>query len=233
MDKEKLLKKIHKGLIVSCQALPDEPMFTESGGIMPLFAKAASQAGAVGIRANSVRDIREIKNEVDLPVIGLIKRIYPNSETFITPSMREVDELVNVGCDIIAFEFTTHSREDGNSPSNFHNKIKEKYPTQLTMADCATLNDALLAHNAGVDFIGTTMSGYTEDSITDQQPNYNLVRAIVAKCSTPVIAEGRIHYPNQATEMLKSGAYCVVVGGAITRPKEIAERFINAIKENI
>lgn len=230
MTKEKLLEVFKNGLIVSCQALPHEPLYVEEGGIMPLFAKAAYEAGAVGIRANSVRDILQIKAQVDLPIIGLIKQNYPNSEAYITPTMLEVDALVTTGCDVIAVEFTSHTREDKQSPSAFIAQIKERYPNVLIMADCATLNDACAAEAAGVDFLGTTMGGYTPDSDMTDGPNFELVKQITAKCKAPVFAEGRIHSPDQARKMLELGAHCVIVGGAITRPKEITDRFVRAIK---
>lgn len=230
MTKEKLLETLKNGLIVSCQALPHEPMYVEEGGIMPLFAKAAYEAGAVGIRANSVRDILQIKAMINLPIIGLIKQTYPNSEAYITPTMAEVDALVATGCEAIAVEFTSHTREDKLSPSTFIAQIKERYPNTLIMADCATLEDACAAEAAGVDFLGTTMCGYTSDSPMTDGPNFDLVRQISHACKAPVFAEGRIHYPDQARLMLDLGAHCVIVGGAITRPREITDRFIRAIK---
>ena len=101
MDKEKLFAQIKGGLIVSCQALETEPLYTKEGGVMPLMAKAAAMSGAVGIRANTVRDITQIKQVVDLPVIGIIKKDYPGTPMYITVTMKEVDELVACGVDIL------------------------------------------------------------------------------------------------------------------------------------
>ena len=106
MDKEKLFAQIKGGLIVSCQALEHEPLYTKEGGVMPLMAKAAAMSGAVGIRANTVRDITQIKAVVDLPVIGIIKKDYPGTPMYITVTMKEVDELVACGVDILAVQGT-------------------------------------------------------------------------------------------------------------------------------
>ncbi len=103
-----ILDKIKGGLIVSCQGLENEPM--HSSFIMGRFARAACEGGAVGIRANTTSDIHEIKNNVSLPVIGIIKRDYSDSEIYITPTMKEIDELMAEGVDIIALDATLRDR---------------------------------------------------------------------------------------------------------------------------
>ncbi len=231
MNKEEILKRINKGLIVSCQALPEEPMYCEAGGVMPLFAEAAKRAGAVGIRANSVRDIKEIKAQVDLPIIGIIKKDYPETKQYITVSMDEVDALVEVGVDIIALDATLRKRYDGRSLDEYVNEIKEKYPDQLLMADIATYEEGLNASRLGFDFIGTTLSGYTEESKDAPAPNFNLVKKLSEDSQVPIIAEGQVSQPEDARRMLEEGAYAVVVGGAITRPQQIAEKFIKEINK--
>lgn len=230
MKKQELLERIKHGLIVSCQALPHEPLYTKDGGVMPLMAKAAQLAGACGIRANSVRDILQIKEVVDLPVIGIIKQDYEGFESYITPTMKEVDALVATGCEIIAVDCTKNTRPSGQTAVEYIQSIKEKYPSILLMADISDLQEAIDASKAGVDFVGTTLAGYVKGNEKTEGPNFHLVEQILKHCDTPVIAEGKIHYPDQAKKMLDLGVHSVVVGGAITRPMEITERFMKAMK---
>ena len=150
---------IHGGLIVSCQALPDEPL--HSSFIMGKMAYAAAEGGAVGIRANTPEDITEIKQNVNLPIIGIIKRDYEGCPVYITPTMREIDELIPSAPDIIAIDATSRPRPNGLTLSDFVRQIREKYPDQLLMADCSTIEEAINADRLGFDFIGTTLVGYT------------------------------------------------------------------------
>ena len=143
MTHEQIFNQIKGGLIVSCQALEHEPLYTKEGGVMPLMAKAAAQSGAVGIRANTVRDITQIKQVVDLPVIGIIKKDYPGTPMYITVTMQEVDELVACGVDILAVQGTGALRPNGQTSAEFIRAIKEKYPDQLVMADCDNIENAL------------------------------------------------------------------------------------------
>ena len=217
MEKETLFEQIKGGLIVSCQALETEPLYTKEGGVMPLMAKAAAMSGAVGIRANTVRDI------------GIIKKDYPGTPMYITVTMKEVDELVACGVDILAVQGTGALRPDGSTSAQFIRAIKAKYPDQLLMADCDNFENAMLCAEAGADFVGTTMRGYTPETQGINDIDFEFVHKLAAECPAKIIAEGHIHYPEQAVKALEAGAFALVVGGAITRPAEITARFAGAI----
>ena len=226
-----ILELTKGSIIVSCQALPHEPMYCEEMSLMPYFAKAAQQAGSKVIRTSSVRDVVEIKEKTGMPVIGLIKRNYEGFESYITPTMQEIDELVAADSDVIALDCTYMKRGDGKTINEFLAEIRAKYPDIVLMADISTYEEAINAWKCGVNMVGTTMSGYTPHSPKTEGPNYELVEKLVKALPIPVIAEGRVHYPDQARKMLELGAHAVVVGGAITRPLEIAQRFYKAIED--
>lgn len=212
---------MNKGLIVSCQALPNEPL--HSSFIMGRMALAAKEGGAIGIRANTTADIQAIKAEVDLPIIGIIKQDYDNMIPYITPTMKEVDALVKEGIDVVALDATINQDED------FLKEVIAKYPKQKFMADISTVEEGLRAEKLGFHFVGTTLIGYTEQS--KGMNNFQVLSTLIENCNVPVIAEGNFDTPEKARKALEIGAYSVVVGGAITRPQLIAKKFSEEVQK--
>lgn len=229
--KTDFLKQTKGKLIVSCQALEDEPL--HSSYIMSRMAYAAMLGGASAIRANSAEDIVEIKKVVNLPIIGIIKRVYGDCSVYITPTIAEVDELMQCGCcDVIAMDATNRRRPDGKTLEQAFGEIREKYKDQLFMADCSTYEECVFAKKIGFDIVGTTLCGYTEETAGTVIPNIPLLRKLGETINMPVIAEGGIWSPSQLAEVLAvEGIHAAVVGTAITRPMEITKRYVEAIKK--
>ena len=225
----KKIQALRGELIVSCQALPEEPL--HSSYIMSKMAAAALEGGAKGIRANTKGDIRAIQEEVDLPIIGIVKRDYPDCEVYITPTMKEVDELMEVKPEIIALDATGALRPGGLTLKDFVGQTREKYPKQLLMADCSTVKEAQYADEIGFDFIGTTMVGYTKQSQGDriEEEDFRIIREILETVKHPVIAEGNINTPEKAKRVKELGVFSTVVGSVITRPQLITRSFVDAL----
>jgi len=227
MDKNTLLANLKGGLIVSCQALANDPL--HSSYIMSKMALAAKMGGAVGIRANSYEDIIAIKNEVDIPVIGIVKRDYPDSEVFITPTIQEVNEIVRAGADIIAVDATNRVRPNNQSLADFYSEVRECYPNIVVMGDISTLEEGISAANLGFDLVATTLSGYTNYTKSEQLPNIKLLKKLIEQVEPPVIAEGGYWTIEEIQSSMSLGAHSCIVGTAITRPMEITKRIVKSL----
>jgi N-acylglucosamine-6-phosphate 2-epimerase len=212
---------MERGLVVSCQALENEPL--HSSFIMSKMALAAKQGGAVAIRANTVEDIKAIKKEVDLPIIGIIKKSYPDMASYITPTMIEVQALVEVGVKILAVDATF------DQDIEFLRSLKKSYPNQKFMADISTVEEGVRAEELGFDYIGTTLVGYTTQS--KGKNNFEVLEGLIKACQKPIIAEGNFDLPEKARKAMEMGAYAVVVGGAITRPQLITKKFAEEVQK--
>lgn len=223
-----VLENLKGKLIVSCQALSDEPLY--SSYIMGRMAVAAKEGGASGIRAQSVKDIEEITRVCDLPIIGIIKRNYPDSEVFITATRKEVEELLTTSCQIIALDATCRKRPNNESCEDLVKCIHAH--GRLAMADCSTYEECMEAQNMGFDIVSTTLCGYTSYSKMMDGPNFELLKKCVENLQVPVIAEGKINTPEDLARVYEEcGVYSAVVGSAITRPKYITERFVKVLKK--
>lgn len=225
MELEEIIRRIRGGLIVSCQALEDEPL--HGSVFMARMALAAQQGGAVGIRANSPPDIAAIRATIDLPVIGIYKD--GDEGVYITPTLRHAREAAEAGADVIALDATARPRPDGMTSEALIRAIKHHLGVPV-LADVSTLEEGLAAQAAGADFVAPTLSGYTNYSPQLEGADFALIRELVARLDVPIIAEGRIRTPQEAREALELGVLAVVVGSAITRPQLITAEFVRAIK---
>ena len=223
------MANLKRGLIVSCQAVKGEPLY--GLGIMKYMARAAVQGGAVGIRANYVSDINDIKSEVDVPVIGIIKAEYEGSDVYITPTLKEVKELLTTGCEVIALDATTRERPEGTKLEDLVKYIRENAPQVEIMADCSDFEEAKRAHELGFDYIGSTMRGYTPYTKGTVLPDCEFLTKLVKTFpDTKIIAEGGIWERDQLAKVCECGVYAVVIGSSITRPMDITKRFVGALK---
>lgn len=227
-QKRDIFKKIKGGLIVSCQARKGWPMY--GSNIMAAFAKAAEEGGAVGIRATGKDDISAIKKHVNLPIIGINKR-FSDYPVYITPTYESAKEILDIGIDIIALDCTERLRPNNEHYIDIINKIKKNYPDVLIMAEVSNIEEAeKVFASSDIDFISTTLSGYTEESKPISSVDIELIKNIKKISTVPILAEGKVNDANDAIEALTAGAYAIVIGTSITRPEIITSRIVESIK---
>ena len=214
-----VVERLRSGVVVSCQAYPGEPM--RDPDTMARVARAAQDGGAVGIRAQGLADLVRIREATDLPLIGLVKE--GSSGVVITPTLGLALEVARAGSDIVAIDATGRRRPDGSTTAEIVRAVHEE-TGRLVMADVATHAEGLAAVAAGADLVGTTLSGYTPTTTRGKGPDLDLVEDV------PVLAEGRVHRPEQVTEALRRGAFAVVVGTAITHPTTLTSWFVSAAR---
>lgn len=222
--------RIRRGIIVSCQLDPTEPLHTPQH--CALFAQAAEAGGAVGIRAEGLQNILEIRATCRLPLIGCTRDSYSDGWILVTPDLTAVDQLVRVGCDIVALDATLRPRPAGGNGISFLSEVRRRYPDLLILADVSTDEEGLQATDMGADALSTVLCGRTKETYEQSlvaSPNLDLVYQLARKVSVPVFAEGFIWTTNDAAAAIEAGAHAVIVGGAITRPRVITQLFVSAI----
>ncbi|GEK59467.1 N-acetylmannosamine-6-phosphate 2-epimerase [Marinococcus halophilus] len=222
-----MIQDIQGGLVVSCQALAHEPLHSSS--IMAKMAIAAQEGGAKGIRANTKADILAIRQEVTLPIIGIVKRDYADSSVFITATKREVDELLDSGCEMIALDATHRFRPHGETLRDLVKYIRARNENVQIMADISSKQEAMDAEALGCECVSTTLYGYTQESASHKlyEDDFAFLKTLQSSLKIPVIAEGNVSTPERYHRALELGAHAVVVGGAITRPQQITANFVN------
>lgn len=226
-----IVEQLKGTLCVSAQAYPGEPM--RDPRTMAQIAQAAVIGGAASIRAQGLEDVRMVVDAVDVPVVGLWKD--GKDGVFITPTLFHAQQVAKTGCAIIAIDGTLRERPDGRSFTETVAELRQWAKDSLDrdlliMADCDSLDSCLMAEQAGADFVGTTLAGYTDARPKTPGPDFELVEEVVAKVKAPIVVEGRIHTPEMARQALDLGAHMVCAGTAITHPATITSWFINAIK---
>lgn len=212
--------------IVSCQALEDEELFGE--GIMLKMANAALAGGADFIRTSQLHNIKDMKENLSVPIIGLIKRNYPDCQIYITPTIKELRELIDSNVDIIAIDATNRIRPNSETLADLVTYFKaNRKPNQLLMADCSNIEDIKSADELGFDMIGTTLRGYTDDTKnrSNKENDYEFLKQARQITNKYLIAEGGLDTPKDAANALRIVKDAVVVGSAITRPKYITNLF--------
>ena len=222
--KKNILKKLKNKIIVSCQ--PNEGGPQDKTSIVVSMAEAAIIGGCGGVRIEGEKNIRAVKKNISLPIIGIIKNDLDNYKVRITPLLKDVDQIINSGVDIIAYDATNRKRP-------FPTKeiiLKIKKANRLAMADCSNLDDAKNAILEGADIIGTTLAGYVGKKVKDtDKPNIKLVKEF-KKLNCFVMAEGRYNTPELAKQAIQAGADAVTIGSAITRIDNITSWFVKKIK---
>lgn len=219
------VEQLRGGLVVSCQAYPGEPL--RNPDVTARTARAVVEGGARAVRVQGVSDVRAAVAAVDVPVIGLWKD--GASGVFITPTLRHAEAVAEAGAHIVALDGTRRTRPDGLTLAETIARLKERHQV-LVMADCGSVDDAHEAEAAGADILGTTLAGYSGERPRTAGPDLELIGQIAARCSAPVMAEGRIHRPEDAAAAIAAGAFSVCVGTAITHPTTITGWFREAVE---
>ncbi len=224
-----LIDPMKGGLIVSCQVQRDDPIYTDD--IVVKMAEAAEWAGAVAIRSNSPEQIKAIKEAVSLPVIGLWKVWHEDTDVFITPTMREVDAIIEAGADIVAMDCTNQVTHEGTRAWDLLPQVKQAHPDIITFADVSNVEEARRAVANGADIVAPTLYGYTPETAHIEGADYRMFANFCSELGDDayVMMEGHVYTPDDAMKCVFLGAHAVVVGSAITRPHLTARRFVELL----
>ena len=220
---KRIVKKLKGSLIASCQPIPGGPL--DFSSFILASAKASIIGGAKGLRIEGFRNLKIIKKNLNLPVIGIKKRVSKNYPIIITPLLSDVEKLSELGAEIIAFDSTLRERpySVGSLISKIHSCKK------IAMADCSSIKDAINAIENGADILSTTLSGYTGGKPPPKNPDFKLLNQLIKKFKVPVIAEGRFNTPIFYKKAINLGAHAVVVGTALNRIELITKSFLDEI----
>lgn len=219
------IKSLHHGLIVSCQAPVDSPLYEPN--IIAAIAQAAVNNGAVGVRIDTPAHISAVRDRLKVPIFGLWKQVIADSDVYITPQFHHASAVAKAGADIIAIDATIRNRPGGETVNDIITRIHQELG-KLVMADVDTIEAADAAVKAGADIVGTTLFGYTGATKHLSPPGWELLKQMV-KLDIPAICEGGISSPEMARQALDLGAYAVVVGTAITGIDYLVKAYIKQL----
>ncbi|MFA6713739.1 MAG: N-acetylmannosamine-6-phosphate 2-epimerase [Victivallales bacterium] len=222
------VKRLKNKLIVSCQAAPGEPLYGPA--FMAAMAKSAELAGAGAVRINGAADIAATRQAVNIPVIGILKRQSPETRAYITPDFRCARQLVEAGADIVALDATNAFRTEPLEELIFKITNELKVPV---FADVSNFSEGIKAAAYGAAIVASTLSGYKTYNAGIASPDFKLITRLAVNIAVPVVCEGLVNSPEEAARALRAGAWAVVVGTAITRPREIAAKFAAAMKAEV
>ena len=218
-----IINSIKNSLIASCQPIPQGPLDTSS--FVLASAKASIIGGARALRIEGFKNLKLIKKNINLPVIGIKKRVSKKYPIIITPLLSDVEKLSELGAEIIAFDSTFRARpySVGSIISKIHSYKK------IAMADCSTIKDAINSIENGADILSTTLSGYTNEKLPPKNPDFKFLNQLIKKFKVPIIAEGRFNTPFFYKKAINLGAHAVVVGTALNRIELITKSFLDEV----
>ncbi|MBW4610880.1 MAG: N-acetylmannosamine-6-phosphate 2-epimerase [Hassallia sp. WJT32-NPBG1] len=219
------IETLRHGLIVSCQAPVDSPLYEPT--IIAAIAQAAVNNGAVCVRIDTPAHISAVRDRLKVPIIGLWKQVIAGSDVYITPQFHHASAVAKAGADIIAIDATIRNRPGGETVNDIITRIHQELGKPV-MADVDTIEAASSAIKAGADIVGTTLFGYTGATKHLSPPGWELLKQMV-KLDIPAICEGGISSPEMARQALDLGAYAVVVGTAITGIDYLVKAYIKQL----
>lgn len=220
-----LLASLKNQLIVSCQAMPGDPLdHTET---LRRIAFSVLRGGAGGLRANGPDHVAAFRQQTKLPIIGILKR-FANGKPDITPDFASAKSVADAGADILGMDCSAGRFPTSEPWRPLLSRIRREL-NRPVLADIATLDEAHAAAQAGADAVATTMYGYTPETAGQRSIHWTLVEQLVKSLPLPVIVEGHVRHPDDVRRAFDLGVFAVVVGAAITQPEAITARFVAGI----
>lgn len=218
------VQQLRQRLVISCQASPGDPL--EDTDTLRRIAQAVVAGGAEALRLNSAADIAAIRQDTQLPIIG-IQKAYHEGMLRITPDFASAEALARAGASVIALDCTDREHAFGEPWREIVRRVHDDLHLPV-MADIATFREGVAASEAGADLIGTTLNGYTAETAGTHAFDWQLLRDLVQHTGKAIVAEGHIATPHDAARAIEEGAWCVVVGSAVTRPGVITSGYRQA-----